>query len=98
MPRIAPRRRDRKAGHVEESVPAYRRAAELDAGNAEVHLGLAEALFRTGRAEESVPAYRRAAELDAGNARVWIELAKALAETGRRKEAEEARDEAFGYR
>ncbi len=97
-PRIAPRRRDRKAGCAEESLPAYRRAAELDAGNARAHLGLAGALYESGRVEESLPAYRRAAELDAGNARVWIDLAKALAEAGRSKEADEARDKAFGYR
>ena len=49
MPRIAPRGRDRKAGCAEESPPAYRWAAELDAGNARVWVELAKALAEAGR-------------------------------------------------
>ena len=88
-------RRTRKAGRA-KSLPAYRRAAELDAGNAEAQLGLAGALFKAGRIEESLPAYRRAAELDAGNAETWIALAEALAEAGKGEDAAEARNRALG--
>ena len=49
-----------KAGRVEESLPAYRRAAELDAGNAKIWIALAEALAEAGRGEDVAEARNRA--------------------------------------
>ena len=52
-----------EAGRIEESLPAYRRAAELDGRNASIWIALAKALVKADRSEEAAEATKSASEL-----------------------------------
>jgi SAM-dependent methyltransferase len=76
-----------RAGHVEEAVLLYRRAAEAHPRRPEAHNNLAVALKAAGRTKEAVQAYRRALKLDPTYETARSNLARALREIGDIEEA-----------
>ena len=68
-------------------MPAYRRAARLNPGSADAHLGLGDALYDLARPEDAVPAYRRAARLNPGSAKAHLGLGASLYELARHEDA-----------
>lgn len=66
----------------EEALAHYRRALELDPGQADVWAGLGNALWSWGRPGEAVTALRRALALDPANVGALHTLARALSELG----------------
>lgn len=76
-----------RKGKYEESASEWRKALELNPGEASVYLNLGVALARAGKPEEAIAEYRKALELTPADADVYFRLGMALAETRRLDEA-----------
>lgn len=74
---------------LEGAVEQYRRALELNPGNATAHFYLATALQRQGRLEPALERYRRALELEPERPEAHNNYGVALVAAGRREEARE---------
>jgi predicted O-linked N-acetylglucosamine transferase (SPINDLY family) len=74
-------------GRYDEALNAFRRAAELEPGNAAARHNVGLAIFALKRFDEALPHFRKALELNHRLAIGWNSLAAALLETGQPHEA-----------
>ena len=78
----------RRTGMICDGAAAqFRKALEIDPGNAEAEGGLGHALVSSGSIDEAIPHLRRALELAPANGEADIELGIALAKKGQLDEA-----------
>jgi tetratricopeptide (TPR) repeat protein len=77
----------REAGRLSESFLQLQRAAQLDPGNAKIHLDLGTTFLANGQIEEAIPPLFRATEIDPKLPRAYYHLGLALERVGREAEA-----------
>ena len=74
-------------GRYEEAIVQWKKALELNPGEASVHLNLGVALARAGKADDAIEEYRKALEINPNDAEVYYRLGMSLADMGRFDEA-----------
>jgi cytochrome c-type biogenesis protein CcmH/NrfG len=74
-------------GRMDEAIPQYQKALEINPNYAEAHLNLGMALFQKGRTDEAITHLQRAAQLKPGNAILIYNLGVAFQQKGRVDEA-----------
>ena len=74
-------------GRYDEAVGQWRKALELNPGEASVHVNIGVALARAGRPQEAAAEYRQALAIRPGDAETHHHLGAALAEDGKFDEA-----------
>jgi tetratricopeptide (TPR) repeat protein len=74
-------------GEYEEGVAEWRKALELNPGQAVIHLNMGVALARSGKPGEAIAEYRKALEINPEAADVHYRLGISLADTGKFDEA-----------
>lgn len=79
-----------QAGRAAEAEQAFRRAVELDGGDARARYGLGVVLFRQGKYDAAIEQYQAAVAADASLAHYWNNLGCALLELQRDGDAARA--------
>ena len=74
-------------GQYEAAIAAWKKAAELNPGEAVIYLNLGVTLARLGRPDEAIAQYQKALEIDPDSAEVHFRLGSALADAGKFDEA-----------
>ena len=75
------------SGRVEEAIPHYEKALELDPAVGETHFNLGNALARVGRTDDAIEHYQRALELEPRLAGPHADLGSILLDRGQISEA-----------
>jgi tetratricopeptide (TPR) repeat protein len=76
-----------KTGQVNEAMPYFQKAVELQPHNPVAYFNLGNVLFQNGRLDEAIAHYRKAVELKPDNAAAHNNLGYALAKKGQLDEA-----------
>jgi tetratricopeptide (TPR) repeat protein len=88
----------REVGQLSDSILHLERAAQLDPGNAKIHLDLGVTFLASGRIEDAIPPLFRATEIDPKLPRAHYHLGLALERVGREAEAMVAFERALALR
>jgi tetratricopeptide (TPR) repeat protein len=75
-----------QGGKIDEAIPHYERALELDPNYGEAHFNLANALIRQKRVDEAIGHYEKAVELNPNNTMAYYNLGSVLVQAGRTEE------------
>ena len=78
------------AGELPDAVAAFREAVRLQPDAAELHYGLAEALYRAGSASAALERFRVATEWDSEYAEAWLQIGSLHLEQGEPTQARDA--------
>ena len=80
----------RNTGETAAAISTYRKALEVQPGEADLHFALGRAYAHAGAAEQAIEQYRRTLELDPRRALAWVNMGVVHAARSRPQQAAEA--------
>ncbi len=76
-----------QTGKVDEAIPHYQRALQIEPNDVKAHIVLGNALLQKGNVDEAIPYYKRALQIEPENSEAHNNLGNALLRRGRVDEA-----------
>ena len=76
-----------RQGKVDEAIPHFQKALQINPDDTEAHNGLGSALFQKGKVDEAIPHFQKALQIKPDNAEACYNLGSALLQKGSVDEA-----------